>query len=115
MTSLPHLIARLIANPLAEPWVRFCAQCIDRNRPCVLVTVLDAPPQGPCETGEHFVYDGDGHGLLPRDMGFSVSLHRLTQEALVKGPLAEALTPSPRGPVRVSLVPFVGVCSQMQG
>jgi len=109
MTSLPHLIAPLMADPHAEPWVRFCAQCIDQDRSCVLVTVLEAPPEGPCETGEHFVYDGDGHGLLPRDMRFSVALHRLTREALVQGPVPEAVAATPKGTVRVSLVPFLGL------
>ncbi|MBP1626383.1 MAG: hypothetical protein H6Q00_858 [Holophagaceae bacterium] len=105
MSPLPDLIAPLMAAPDAEPWVRFCAQCLERQRSCVLVTVLDAQPGAPCEKGEHFVYDADGHGLLPMDARFSIALHRLTQEALEKGPACVPVTTA-QGEVMVSLEPF---------
>ena len=108
MTSLPDLILPLMADPRAEPWVRFCAQCLERDRSCVLVTVLEATPGGPCSPGEHFVYDGDGHGLLPLDRAFSVTLHRLTQEALQKGSMHEVAIPLPHGEVMMSLTAFKG-------
>lgn len=109
MSRLPDLIAPLTTNPEAEPWVRFCAQCIERKRPCTLVTVLEAPPGAPCEGGEHFVYDAEGHGLLPRDIQFSVALHRLTQEALKKGSAPQVSIPTASGEVLVSLEPYRAV------
>ena len=106
MSRLPALITPLMATPAAEPWVHFCAQCIERERSCVLVTVLDASPGAPCEKGEHFVYDGDGHGLLPRDSRFSIALHRLTQTALAEGPVLRVAVQSTSGEAWVSLEPF---------
>lgn len=106
MNRFAEIIAPLAGRADAEPWVHFCVQCLERKQPCVLVTIEGAPAGAPCEKGEHFVYDAHGHGLLPRDIGFSVALHRLTRESLRMGAKSEVTLPTPSGEIQVNLEPY---------